>query len=126
MIMKPVTISVLNLCGEFCIDENDVTALAETIISNLDKQTQVLLDFSGVDTVLTAFFNGLMGKLFEKFDYETLHSQVGFVERTPENVRSRYEKSLQNARAFYSAPADVRNTIKEKIDVIFKEIDLDK
>ncbi len=124
--MKPISIDVHKLCGEYCIDVNDVSALAETIILNLENNNSVLLDFSKVDTVLTAFFNGLMGKLFEKFNYETIQSQISFSEGTSENIRSRFEKSLQNARAFYSTPPDVQETIKEKIEVIFKEINLDK
>lgn len=119
-------IDVKALCGEYCIDENDVTNLADAITLHLKSGDPVELNFQEVDTVLTAFFNGLFGQLFKVFDSATLESKIAFVENTPESIRSRYGKSFQNAKAFYNSPANVQQVIRKKIDRLFKEIEVDE
>lgn len=118
------TIKVKDLCGEFCIDENDISQLAKIIVKELKKNNKIELDFQGVDTVLTAFFNGLMGELFEQFDYQVINKSIIFEKSTSRNIKNKYEKSLENAKAFYSNPAKIQKNIRRKIDTIFKEIEI--
>jgi len=119
-----VTINVKDLCGEFCIDENDVKQLSQAIAENLGKQNTVELDFAGVDTVLTAFLNGLVGELFQRFEYQTIKNSISFSHNSPVNIAGKFEKSLYNAKTFYEAPKQVQSKIKEKVNRIFTEIDI--
>lgn len=119
-------IKVKEICGEFCIDENDVKQLSKVIIENIQKQNAVELDFEGVDTVLTAFFNGLVGELFQYFDFKTINQMVTFSESSQANLADKFQKSLSNARNFYEAPKEVQIQVKEKINRYFTEIDVNE
>lgn len=118
-------IRVKELCGEYCIDEHDVNQLAAAIITRLKQSEPVILDFEGVDTLLTAFFNGLLGKLFAELDFTTIKESVTFADSTPAIIRDKFQKSLENARVYYTAPQDIQKTIRKKITNIFTEIDPD-
>lgn len=119
-------IRVKEICGEYCIDENDVKQLSKVIIENIHEQNAVELDFEGVDTVLTAFFNGLVGELFQHFDFQTIKKTISFSESSQANLAEKFRKSLYNAKNFYEAPREVQIQVKEKINRYFTEIDVNE
>ncbi|GEM_PF-2856116 len=121
------TIKVKEICGEYCIDENDVLELSKRIIEQLNTNLKVTLDFNGVDTVLTAFFNGLLSELFSKFDQTKIQNLIEFTDSTSDSIKKKYARSFENAKKFYSAPREVQNQIKDRINKIFnKEISLNE
>ena len=120
-------IKVFDLCGEFCIDETDVHNLSEKMREFLKEGKSVELDFYHVDTVLTAFFNSLLGDLFEDFDYKTIKKLIQFSDKTPESIRDKFIRSLDNAKKYYESPKNVQDETKERVRKIFREeIDLDE
>ena len=118
-------IKVKEICGEYCIDENDVQVVSKKIIEKLNENIKVILDFSEVNLVLMAFFNGLFSGLFKKFDQTIIENLIGLTESTHDAVVKKYTRSLENAKMFYSYPCKVQNQICDMVDKIFsKEIAL--
>ncbi|MBD3290219.1 DUF4325 domain-containing protein [candidate division KSB1 bacterium] len=121
------TINVNEICGEYCIAENDVEKLSQEIIKNLENNVKVSLDFSEVNTVLTAFFNGLLSELFTKFDADIIQNFIEFKQPTSESILKRYSKSFNTAKKFFSTEPEVQDQIKAKVNKIFnKEICLNE
>lgn len=121
------TIKVFDLCGEYCIDENDVKNLSQVLIDEIRNGYKVELDFSEVDTVLTAFLNSVIGDLFEEFDYNIIKQHFTFTEDTSKAIKEKFYRSLENAKNFYESPKEKQEEIKERVRKIFiKEIDVNE
>lgn len=115
------TIKVKEICGDYCIAENDVQELSREIVKKLEKNEKISLDFSDVNTVLTAFFNGLFSELFANFEAEKIQNYIEFAESTSDSIRKRYSSSFNTAKKFYSASQEVQNQIRAKVDKIFNQ-----
>jgi hypothetical protein len=114
-------IRVQKICGEYCIAEDDVQELSQEIAERLEKNQKVILDFSEVNTVLTAFFNGLLSELFIKFDADKIQNFIEFAATTSVSIRKRYASSFITAQKFYSASPEVQNQIRANVDKIFNQ-----
>lgn len=121
------TIKVKDVCGEYCIDENDVQNIYEDIVESLEKEEEIELDFEGVDTVLTAYFNSLIGELFKKYNFDFIKKYISFSDETPPRIIDKFSKSLENARRFYESSVEEQDKIKDRVSKIFRrEIDINE
>ena len=61
----------------------------------------VILDFSDIELITTAFLNVLVGNLYKDFTSEQLRNMIQFSNIT-EIIARRIKKVTDNAKAFYS------------------------
>ncbi len=79
----------------------------------------VILDFSEVNIVLTAFINGLLSKIFSRCELTKIQNLIGFTESTHNSIIKKYTRSFDNARKFYSLPQEKQAEIKDRLNKIF-------
>ncbi len=117
----PDIIKIKDVCGEFCIDENDIQNLNNLIYQNLIDKKEIILDFTDVDTVLSAFFNGLLSELFKTFKYNEIQNFVKFSKNTSPSINDKFNKSLENAKKFFDLSEKDQKRIREKVNQIFRQ-----
>ena len=80
-------INILEKIGKACVALEDGTKLHDLVLPDMQKGKAVELDFNGVETIYTPFLNGCFGKLYEKFDKETLMARLNFCQIEPDQLR---------------------------------------
>lgn len=61
---------------------SNATELAESVISALDRNEKIVIDFAAVETITPSFSNALILCLLEKFSLEKLRSDCEFANRS--------------------------------------------
>lgn len=83
------------------LDEGD--SINRVIVPLLKNQERVVMDFSGVEEVATAFLNTAVGRLYEDFSSDDLSTNLAIENLNVGGQRS-LEKVLTYARRYYSKP----------------------
>jgi uncharacterized protein DUF4325 len=100
-------ISVLNCFGPICADPDDGGRLCDQTRQALESGDCVVLDFSGVTTLTSAFLNAAIGCLFGSFAVEELDRRLSWIglDKTDESLM-RLVRS--NAVRFFAANTEQR------------------
>ncbi len=112
-------VNLVESIGKSCIALEDGLKLHDIVVPSMNKGESVELDFNGVDIVYTPFLTGCIGKLFERFDKETLMERLAFCQIEPDHLKKINE---------YIDSIDKRNTAKnerEMLSDIFDEDGID-
>jgi len=112
-------VNLLENIGKSCVALEDGLKLYNIVLPSMNKGETVELDFNGVDTVYTPFLNGCIGKLFERFDKETLMARLVFCQID--------SGQLKKVNEFIDS-IDKRNTEKNEREIlseIFEEDGID-
>lgn len=112
-------INLVESIGKSCVALEDGSKLHDLIVSSMNKGKAVELYFNGVGTVYTPFLTGFIGKLFERFDKETLMERLVFCQIDPSHLKKINE---------YIDNIDKQNTAKnerEMLAEIFEEDGID-
>lgn len=96
-----MTINVQKIIGENCITLEDGKKVYKLILSVLDKNQNIDLDFTGVRIYASPFFNGAVAKLLGNFTQEELNKRVKF-EGLSDHGKQVLRRVIQNARKYYS------------------------
>jgi hypothetical protein len=83
------------------LDEGDL--LNHAIVPHLKNRERVVLDFSGVEEIATAFLNTAVGRLYADFSSDELSANLT-VENLNIGGQRSLEKVLTYARRYYSKP----------------------
>ena len=70
------TLKVGSICGKHCLSPDEGEALYNELYEALQKGEDILLDFSGVETLASSFLNTAVGRLFGKFDYGFINAKL--------------------------------------------------
>jgi hypothetical protein len=112
-------VNLVESIGKSCVALGDGSKLHDLIVASMNKGEAVELDFNGVDTVYTPFLTGCIGKLFERFNKETLMERLVFCQIEPSHLKKINE---------YIDSIDKQNTAKnerEMLAEIFEEDGID-
>lgn len=82
------------------ITSEEGTPVYNAIVSELKKGEDVILDFTGVEFITTAFLNVAIGSLYKDYTSEQLQASLHTENITPETA-ARIKKVTTNAKAFY-------------------------
>lgn len=85
------------------------------IVASLKKGDNVILDFSNVEMMTTAFLNVVIGNLYKDYTSEQLKSMLSF-ENLSESIAFRIKKVTDNAKLFYSNEDRFNQDIEEAIN----------
>jgi hypothetical protein len=97
------TLKIFDLIGEDCVSGDDGRLLYNTLAPVLANGEQIELDFLGVDTVASPFFNAGIGRWLEKMDLKELELKVHF-SHLPSSAPLLLRRVFENAESFYSDP----------------------
>jgi hypothetical protein len=97
------TLKIFDLIGEDCVSGDDGRLLYSQMEPVLATGEQVELDFFGVDTVASPFFNAGIGRWLEKMDLKELEKKVHF-SHLPSSAPCLLKRVFENAESFYSDP----------------------
>ncbi len=87
-------IIVKDLIGtDLAVSVEDGNILFENIVFYLKKSETIVLDFSKLDLITTAFLNNAFGKLYSEFESETLNKYIKI-----ENIRQGDLLNLKDVR----------------------------
>lgn len=86
----------------------------EKIVDSFSEGNAVVLDFSEVEMMTTAFLNVVIGNLYKDYTSDQLKSKLSFC-NLPQSVAIRIKKVTDNAKLFYS---DEEKFNKEVEDVM--------
>lgn len=73
----------------------------DIIFPLLEKNNEVTLDFSGIESIITPFLNVAIGKLYENYSSSQLQRLL-HVENVPSGMNSKFSLVIENAKNFYS------------------------
>lgn len=96
-----MTIKIHDLIGENCITLDDGEIVYSLIVSELDENSNIKLDFTGVRIYASPFFNGAVGKLLGKYPPDELNKRLTF-HGLSEHGDQVLRRVTQNARRYYS------------------------
>ena len=112
-------VNLVESIGKSCVALEDGSKLHDIIVANMNKGEAIEFDFNGVETVYTPFLTGWVGKLFERFDKETLMERLVFCQIDQSHLKKINE---------YIDNIDKQNTAKnerEMLAEIFEEDGID-
>jgi hypothetical protein len=90
-----------DLIGENCITLDDGEIVFRLIVSELNNNSSIELDFTGVRVYASPFFNGAVGKLLAEYSPEELNNRLTF-HGLSEHGDQVLRRVTQNARRYYS------------------------
>lgn len=70
------TLQVESICGRHCLSPDEGEVLYKELYERLRNGENILLDFSGVETLASSFLNTAVGRLFGKFDHSFVESKL--------------------------------------------------
>src|SRR4051812_14091882 len=105
-------VSVLETCGAICVDPADGDKLFDKLNPLLAGGDAVELDFSGVTSLVSAFLNRAIGRLYASYDAAKLEATVVCVGLDTAD-QAVIQLVRANARRFYEASAEHREHLAE-------------
>lgn len=108
--MQDVKISIANIVsGGFCVSADDGNRVHQAIYDEIRKGSRVVLSFSGVTRMTTAFLNAAIGQLYGEFsDIEIRKHLAPPVDAEPWQL-NRLKLVVDRAKTYFSNPKAVRS-----------------
>ena len=88
--------------------------IMERIYKSLKSNTPVVLDFSNMQLITTAFLNVVIGTLYKDFSSDDLKRLLSF-ENLTDGIAMRIKRVTQNAKLFYDNPEQFSNNVDSVI-----------
>lgn len=71
------TLKIVNVINsEYAVSPEDGDIIFKIIQSKIDSKEQVVVDFSGIDIMTTAFLNNAIGKLYNLYEKDKLNKYI--------------------------------------------------
>jgi hypothetical protein len=98
------TIKVIDAIGsEVAVSSDDGEKLYELANAALEKGDAVVLDFEGVETLITAFLNAGVGQLYKRDDRASLDERLEY-RGLDEDDEEIIERVVEAAKRYYADP----------------------
>jgi len=106
--------------GDFIMDDGAGRLLGDEIGKALHNGEDVVLDFSGVNTVLTAFLNPAVGRLYADFSSDEVDRRVTASNASPSPDAS-LKRARDHARKYFNDPAyrAIRDAADQQDEAMF-------
>jgi hypothetical protein len=108
--MKDVTLSLANIVkGGICVAAEDGNKVHDAIKAEIDRDSRVIISFSGVTRMTTAFLNAAVGQLYGEFPETKIRQHLA----PPINAESwhltRLKLVVDRAKDYFRNPDAVRS-----------------
>ena len=98
---KRKTIGVFEVIGsESAIMPEDVEKVLSQVLEALNQETKVTIDFGRIKTVITAFLNTAVGKLYKDYTSEQLNAYLEIKGLSSDDIQL-LNKVILRAKDFY-------------------------
>lgn len=87
--------------SQYAVSAVDGDRLHDVILAHINNNDTVILDFEGIEFVITAFLNTGIGRLYATFSPDTLKGQLRVENMAPEDINS-LKMVVKQAKLFYS------------------------
>lgn len=112
----PITIEVRNAINTtYCIDVADGEKIYELLSKALKESRSVVLSFSGIELIITAFLNTAVGKLYKDFSEEFISKHLS-VSNLQDDFLSVWDKVVEGAPRYYANKVLFDKNIREVIE----------
>lgn len=104
-------IDVIN--SEFAVSPEDGDTIFSLIKENIDSKKKIVIDFSNIDIMTTAFLNNAIGKLYNIYDKKKLNEYIS-MKNVSKSDLNLIKKVIDRAKIKFS---------KEDINTLEKELE---
>lgn len=104
-------VSVIN--SEFAVSPEDGDSIFNLIKKKVDSKEKIVIDFSNIDIITTAFLNNAIGKLYNIYDKEKLNQYISMKNISKSDLNL-VKKVIERAKIKFS---------KEDISILEKELE---
>jgi len=101
--------------GKAAVSTEDGERLFTTISTFLDKDFEVVLDFTNIEMLITTFLNAAIGQLYSKYDSPFLQERLRVNNLAPED-RERMIKTIERAKEYFANKDNLEKDIQEAFD----------
>ena len=95
-------------------DEGEI--ILQLLLKAFANGEKVLLDFSGVEIMTTAFLNVAIGNLYSDYSSEQLKELLSFNEDLPDSIASKIKQVTDTAKKFYLDEDEFNNIIDSALN----------
>lgn len=98
--MKELTINVFDITQEFAVDANTGYVIYNKINNALTNNDKIIIDFSGVNIILSVFLNAAISEFCTKEKFDDFTKKVEFVNLS-ESAQILWERVVLSAKRKY-------------------------
>lgn len=84
------------------------------IVASFEQKSEIYLDFSNVESMISPFLNRAIGRLYEKYTGDFIQKNL-HMEHFPPNKVSTLNIVISNAKKYYANKEAFNNAIKDVI-----------
>lgn len=112
--MKEIKISVTQIVGGgICVSAEDGNKIHDAIRTEIVKGNRVIISFSGVTRMTTAFLNAAVGQLYGAFSEEQLRQHLAPPTDAEPWQLNRLKLVVDRAKEFFRNPQAVKNALSK-------------
>jgi len=101
--------------GHKAVTPDEGAPIYKLLMESLNKGEHVVLSFSGLDMMTTAFLNVVIGDLYKTYTSEDLRSKLELTGLDEGGMR-RVKKVTDRAKSFYHAPDQYSEIVNSVLD----------
>jgi len=98
--------------GPLCVASDDGTLVHDKIAPLLREGKKVVLSFAQVETVISAFLNAAIGRLYGEFKEEEIRERLSVRDMPPEDLVL-LKRVVDNAKAYFKDPKRFKGAVGE-------------
>lgn len=99
---------------DFAVSAEEGDRINARILLALEKFNVVILDFSDIKIITTAFLNSAIGQLYKKYSSEDLSQRLKLLNVSPDDLPL-FKKVVDRAKEYYNNPESFGKTINNII-----------
>ena len=110
--MKDVPISIAKTVGGgICVAAEDGNKVHDAIRAEIEKGNRVVISFSGITRLTTAFLNAAVGQLYGTYSDEHVRKHLAPPENAEAWQLNRLKLVVDRAKAFFRDPVSVKSAL---------------
>lgn len=111
-----IVINLAEVAGtELCVSVLDGNRVHDAIAAALEGNQQVILDFSRVRRLTTAFLNAAVGQLYNEYDEDQVRNLLLPPQGASQDQLRLLKRVVDNAKAFFSDPERIRSVVRDEV-----------
>lgn len=112
---KKIKIKVCEELGSStAISTDDGNIIFNIIVGILEKKGSVILDFAGIDLLISAFLNAAIGQLYSRYSSEKLQQSLTVVNMNEDDKQLLVEV-IKRAKAYFANPDEFERVISKEL-----------
>lgn len=111
---KKIVIDEL-VTNHIAVTPDEGKPIFDSLFESLEKKEKVVLDFTGMEIITTAFLNVAIGDLYKTYSSEQL-KELLVLSGLDEAGKRRIKKVTDRAKLFYQNPEDFSQSVNRVLD----------